>query len=168
MTNYGGSSMRKLNPAHIEKILELVNNAPYFQLLSMEVCEIREGYTRVEVDLNKKHLTPFATVHGGVYASLLDTACYWACYGELDEDAGYVTLDVNSTMLGSSNSGRLIIEGRRIKIGKSVCMSQATMVNEAGKLIAHGESKMMVTHGMQTITSAVEAMGSEPLPKKFI
>ena len=160
--------MKMLNPAHIERILDLVNNAPYFKLLSMEICEIREGYARVEVDLETKHLTPFATVHGGVYASLLDTACYWACYGELDEDAGYVTIDINSTMLGASNSGRLIIEGRRIKMGKSVCMSAATMVNEAGKLIAHGESKMLVTHGMQTIASAVVAMGKEPLPEKFI
>ncbi len=160
--------MRELNPEHIKRILDLVNNAPYFKLLSMEICEIREGYARVEVDLEKKHLTPFATVHGGVYASLLDTACYWACYGELDENAGYVTVDVNSTMLGSSNSGRLIIEGHSIKVGKSICMSEANMVNEAGKLIAHGESTMMVTHGLQTIAAAVEAMGKEPLPKKFI
>lgn len=160
--------MGKLNPDHIDRILDLVNNAPYFQLLSMVVREVREGYARVEVDLEKKHLTPFATVHGGVYASLLDTACYWACYGELDEDAGYVTVDVNSTMLGSSNSGRLIIEGRSIKIGKSICMSEANMLNESGKLIAHGESTMMVTHGLQTIASAVVAMGKEPLPMKFI
>ncbi|MEQ8236423.1 MAG: PaaI family thioesterase, partial [Syntrophomonadaceae bacterium] len=87
---------------------------------------------------------------------------------ELDEDAGYVTIDINSSMLGASNSGRLIIEGRSIKIGKSVCMSEATMINEAGRLIAHGESKMLVTHGMQTMASAVEAMCKEPLPKKFI
>ncbi len=160
--------MRELNPEHIDRIMDLINNSPYFKLLAMEVCEIGEGHARVEVELEERHRNPFGTIHGGVYTSLLDTACYWACYGELDEDAGLVTIDVNSTLLGSICSGKLVIESRRIKIGKSICMSEATVASDDGRLIAHGESKMMVTHGLQTIAGAVEAMGKKPLPVKFI
>ena len=51
--------MRTLNPVHIDRILDLVNSAPYFKLLSMEVREICAGYARLEVNLAKKHLKPF-------------------------------------------------------------------------------------------------------------
>lgn len=70
--------MKKLNPEHIKAILELINRGPYFKLLSMEVTKLDFGYSRVEIDLDAKHLNPFGGHHGGVYASLIDTAAYWA------------------------------------------------------------------------------------------
>ena len=160
--------MKKLNPEHIKAILELINQAPYFRLLSMEVKKLDFGYSRVEVDIETKHLNPFGGLHGGVYASIIDTAAYWAVYCELEEDAGLISLDLKVDDLSTAKDGKLIVEGKRIKLGRSICLSEATVTDSQGKLLAHGTSKQMVTTGLQSINQAVTAMGYQSLPPKFL
>ena len=160
--------MRNLNPEHIKALIELANQGPYIRLLSMEVKELSVGCARVEVELQDKHLNPFGAIHGGVYASLIDTAAYWAVYCDIEEDAGLISLDLKIDNLSPGKSGRLVVEGRRIKAGRSVCLAEAAVVDSDGKCLAHGTSKQMVTHGLQTVNQAVLAMGYKPLPPKFI
>jgi len=163
-----GESVKKLNPEHIKAIIELMNQGPYFRLLSMEVCQLDFGYCRVEVNLDHKHLNPYGGLHGGVYASVIDTAAYWAVYCELEEDAGLITLDLKVDFLSTIKEGKLIVEGRKIKVGRNICLAEATVTDTQGKLLAHGTSKQMITRGLQTINQAVAAMGDQPLPPKFL
>lgn len=160
--------MRKINPEHIESILDLINRGPYFELLSMKVCELSTGYSRVEVDLERKHLNPFGIAHGGVYSSVIDTAAYWAVYCEVEENAGFTTIDIKVDNLSMAKDGKIIVEGRSIKIGRSICLSEATAKDIHGKLLAHGTSKLMITQGLQSIGHAIEALGYRALPPKFI
>lgn len=44
--------MKTINPENIQGIIDLINQGPYFRLLSMEVKELRPGYSRVEVNLD--------------------------------------------------------------------------------------------------------------------
>jgi len=159
---------RKLNPAHVEAVINLINQGPYFRLLSMAVRELGPGYSLVEVDMEEKHLNPFGGIHGGVYSSLIDTAAYWAVYCELEENVGLISLDLKVDNLSPVKEGKLIVKGRRIKIGRNVCLAEATVSDEKGKALAHGTSKQMITRGLQTIEQAVLAMGGKPLPPKFI
>ncbi len=160
--------MRKLNPEHIEEVKGLINNAPYFQLLSIAVEEIGEEFARMKSDVKRKHLTPFGGIHGGAYASMLDSAAYWAAYSSIDENAGMTTLDLNVNNLAPVQGGELTILGRLIKAGRSICLAEAFIRNPAGKLIAHATSKMMVVPGMQTIEQAALFGGGRTLPPKFI
>ncbi len=107
--------MKKLNPEHIKAILTLINQGPYFRLLSMEVCKLDIGYCRVEVNLEMKHLNPFGGLHGGVYASIIDTAAYWAVYCELEETFGLTSLDLKVDNLSTAKDGKLIVEGETVK-----------------------------------------------------
>lgn len=160
--------MRTINPEHINGIMKLINQAPYFKLLAMEVKELKPGYARVEVNLANKHLNPFGGIHGGVYSSLVDTAAYWAVYCDVEEDAGFISLDVQVDMLSAVKDGWLIVEGKCIKAGRSICKAEASITDSNGKLLAHGTSKQMVIPGVQTINQAIESLGFQPLPPKFI
>jgi uncharacterized protein (TIGR00369 family) len=160
--------LRTINPAHVKALLELINRGPYFELLSMKVTELGVGYSRVEAHLENKHLNPFGAIHGGVYSSIIDTAAYWSVYCELDEDAGYTSLDVSVNNLSMINDGIITVEGRSIKIGKSICVAEASARDAAGRLLAHGTSKLMLLQGKQSIGHAIEAMGHKALPPKFL
>lgn len=160
--------MKILNPQHIKALLELINQSPYFQLLSMEVCQLDFGHARVEIDLKQGHLNPFGGLHGGVYASVIDTAAYWAVYCELEENVGLISLDLQVDNLSTVKEGRLIIEGKRIKIGRNICLAEAEVTDVHGKPLARGTSKQVVTTGLQSINQAIQAMGHEPLPPKFL
>lgn len=122
--------MRNINPKHIEELLLLINQGPYFQLLNMEVSELKRGYSKIIIQLEEKHLNPFGGLHRGVYASIIDTAAYWAAYCEVDEDMGYTSVDVSVNNLSIINSGKLIVEGKSLKVGKSICLCEAQAVDE--------------------------------------
>lgn len=160
--------MRLLNPDHIKSVLDLINQGPYFQLLSMQVYELGFGYSKVMVDLERKHLNPFGGIHGGVYSSLIDTATYWAIYCDIEENVGYISIDVSVDNLAPIKEGRLIVEGKLIKAGRSICIAEATITDHNSKYLAHGKSKQMVTPGLQSISQAISAMGYQSLPPKFI
>jgi uncharacterized protein (TIGR00369 family) len=160
--------MKQINPEHITALLELIKHGPYFELLSMNLCELGTGYSRVEVDLQRKHNNPFGAIHGGVYSSVIDTAAYWSVYCELDENVGFTTIDLSVNNLSMISEGKIIVEGKSIKVGRTICLAEAIAKDVHGRLIAHGTSKLMILNGKQSVEHAVRSMGYQPLPPKFI
>ena len=110
-----------LNPEHIKEVMELNNQSGYFKLLSMSVIEVGVGYSVVEMRLEEKHLHLLGGTHGGVYASLIDSAAWWALYGNMDEVSGFVSLDLSVDNLISAKEGVLIAKGKTKKVGKTIC-----------------------------------------------
>jgi uncharacterized protein (TIGR00369 family) len=160
--------MATLNPDHVQAVIAAINQGPYFKHLSMPVKEMGIGYSIVELKVGNEHLNPFGGIHGGAYASVIDTAAYWATYCELGEGVGLISIDLKIDYLAPISSGVITTKGRSIKIGKSMCLAEATATDKDGKWLAHGTSKMMVTKGLQTIEDAFRLAGSMALPSKFI
>ena len=159
---------KKVNSLHIESLMALVNESPYFSLLGIKLVDICPGYAKVELDIDKnKHYNPFGSVHGGVNASLIDTATYWAAYYHQPEDAGFTTLDVSVTNLAMAKEGKLTVHATAIKEGRSVCLCEAVVKDENDRVVAHGTSKLLVLQGRQTIADALKSMGYDNLPEKF-
>ena len=164
----GKEIVASLNSEHIRAVIKAVNRGPYFRHLSMPLKDLGQGYSIVELEVKNEHLNPFGGIHGGVYASVIDTAAYWAVYCELDEGAGYVSIDLKIDYLAPINDGLIITRGQSIKIGRTMCLAEATATDKDGKWLAHGTSKMMVGEGLQTIENALDFTGTKALPPKFI
>jgi uncharacterized protein (TIGR00369 family) len=153
--------MKELNPAYVNQVNGLINNSPYFQLLSMRVVEAGIGFSLLEIDLDRKHLQPFGFVHGGVFASIIDAACFWALFHGIEHpNAGATTVDLKLNYLAPAASGKLIARGRRIRLGKTLGYAEATVTDEKGKLLAHGTSTLMVLPENRLVIDS-------PLPPKF-
>ena len=154
--------MRKANPEHIRRLTNLINGSSYFQLLSMKVREIGMGYAVFEIDLDKKHLQPFGIVHGGAFASIIDTAASWAMfYAIVEQDGGMTSIDLKLNYLAPAVSGKLIAKGRQIKVGETIGYGKAEVTSETGKLLAHGTSTIMILPGKAPTADP-------PLPVKFL
>ncbi len=154
--------MKRPNPEYIRRIKDLVNNSPYFTLLSMKISDIGIGYSVVEIDLAPKHLQPFGLVHGGAYASIIDAATFWAFFYEIeDQNAGATSVDLKLNYLAPAISGKLIAKGRQIKHGKTLGYAEAQVTNENGKILAHGTSTLMIIPDKGIIADP-------PLPAKFL
>jgi uncharacterized protein (TIGR00369 family) len=160
--------MAALNPKHVEAVIRAINQGPFFRHLSMPVKEMGIGFSIVELRVKTEHMNPFGGIHGGVYASVIDTAAYWAAYCELEEGVGLISIDLKIDYLAPMRKGVVITKGRSIKIGRSMCLAEATATDEKGKWLAHGTSKMMVTQGLQTIEDAFNFTGFERLPPKYV
>lgn len=156
-----------LNPRHIEELIKLINSSPYYQLFSMVMEDIGTGYSVISLDMESKHLSPYQAIQGGVYSSLIDAAAYWAVYPELDPESGLITLDVTVHHLASVKSGKITVKGRRIKVGRTICLAEAAIESQEGRILAQGSSKLLVTDGLQTIDQ-LAALANTTLPPKFI
>lgn len=136
--------MRHLNPDYIEAVGTHVNSCPYFSLLSIEIKELSWGRAVVEVQVQEKHLQPFGIVHGGVFASLLDAAAFWAVYTQVADGLGMTTVELKLNYLAPLSAGRMIARGKSLRVGKTICLGEASIVNEDETLLAHGTSTMMI------------------------
>jgi uncharacterized protein (TIGR00369 family) len=153
--------MRKLNPQYVKAVSAHSDRSPYFTLLSMSIREVGIGYSLIEIDVQNKHLQPFGAVHGGVFASIIDAAAFWAVYSEVDENVGMTTVDLKVNYLAPARGGRLIAKGRRIKLGKTLGLGEAQVLNEENTILAHGISTLIVLPNLKVSFE-------DSLPPKFI
>lgn len=154
--------MKKLNAEYIERVNQLANQCPYFKLLSMRIKDVGSGFSILEIDLAEKHLQPFGFVHGGVFASIIDAAAFWAVFYDIeDQDAGATTVDLKLNYLAPAATGKLIAKGRQIKLGKTLGYAEAEVTDTSGKILAHGTSTLFILAGKGLISDP-------PLPPKFI
>jgi len=148
----------KLSQRYKETIAKIVNRSPYFLLLSMEIKDLQWGVSLLEVGLEEKHLQPFGGVHGGVMASVIDAAAFWAAFPQVENEMGLTTVEIKINYLAPIQKGKLIAMGRCIKMGKSIALGEAVVKDEGEKLISHGTATMMVVPNLHLL------IGHEDLP----
>lgn len=139
--------MIKPNEAYIEKLIEMVNTSPFPSHLRMKLDTISLDQATVKLETAQCHLQPFGIVHGGVMATLIDTATFWSVFLRLPEDAGLVNIDLKLNYLKSIASGIMTAKGRCIRAGRSINYAEASVKDSEGNLIAHGTSTLMVLPG---------------------
>lgn len=136
--------MQIVNPKYIEKLKYVFRTSPFPRHMAMVLDEIEIDGAVIALELAKYHLQPFGIVLGGVVATLIDTAAFWAAYLRLPEDAGMVNVDLKLNYLQPAVRGRLTAKGACMRPGRSICYSKASVFNENQTLIAHGTSTLMV------------------------
>jgi uncharacterized protein (TIGR00369 family) len=151
----------RLNPKYIEAISKVVNQSPYFSLLSMKIKDLEWGASVLEVQLEEKHLQPFGYVHGGVIASVMDAATFWAVFPKVKDGMGLTTVEIKVNFLAPVQRGKLMVKGRCIKVGRTLALGDATIHDANGNLLGHGTATMMIVPDLK-----VE--GQENLPPKLI
>ncbi len=137
----------KPNDDHIRELIELVNSSPYPSHMSMRLASIGLDTAVIELNASTCHMQAYGIVHGGVLATLIDTATFWAVYLKIPEEAGLVNIDLKLNYLKPVTEGLLRAEGRAIRTGRSISYAEATVVNADGATVAHGTSTLMTLPG---------------------
>jgi uncharacterized protein (TIGR00369 family) len=155
------SGMKQMNPAYIAQVMLATNACNFFQLMSMRIETLSWGKSELTIATGEKHLQPFGIAHGGVCASIIDAACFWAVFTEVPEDTGLTTVDLKLNYLAPVITSKLFGKGECIKLGRTMGLGKAEIYNSDGNIVAFGSSTVMVLPGM-------ELAGGMPLVPKFI
>jgi uncharacterized protein (TIGR00369 family) len=139
--------MLKPNPEFIEEAKRVLNTSPFPKHMSMELVDLRLDGATVTLKLANNHLQAFGIVHGGVLATLVDTATFWAVFLRLPDECGLVNIDLKLNYLKPALTGRLTAQGRAIRSGKSISYAEANVLDEDGQLLVHGTSTLMSMPG---------------------
>jgi uncharacterized protein (TIGR00369 family) len=93
-----------------------------------------------------QHYNPMGTVHGGWFATLLDSALGCAVHSALPAGRGYTTLELKVNMVRALTAKvqRVRAEGQVIHLGRQVATAEARLVGPDGTLYGHATTTCLV------------------------
>lgn len=136
----------------------------YHELLGMQVVEWQPDRAVVELTIEPKHLNRSGNVHGGVLASMLDSALSLA--GLHCDIPGNIrrgmTLSLTTTFVGPARQGVLRATGSVRGGGQKTYMSSGKIVDEQGTLVAMGEGSFRRRRGSESPEGFADNNPGEP------
>jgi uncharacterized protein (TIGR00369 family) len=112
---------------------------PAARLLGYRLSELERGCVVFELEPAEYHFNPFATVHGGITSTLLDSAMTAAVLSTLRSGLACSTLEIKVNFVRQIADGVGVVraEGKVIHVGSSIATSEGRLVDRQGKLYAH-------------------------------
>jgi uncharacterized protein (TIGR00369 family) len=122
---------------------------PFATLLNFTLSEISEGHAVFVCEPGEYHYNPIGLVHGGLAATLLDSAMGCAIHSTLAAGQGYTTLEikVNYIRAISAETGTVRCEGKAIHVGGRTATAEGRVLDANHKLIAHGTTTCLIFRG---------------------
>lgn len=119
---------------------------PIAETLDFHLVEVSRGQASFQGTPRQKHLNPMGTVHGGWYATLLDSAVGCAVQTMLAPGQGYTTaeLSVNLVRGARPDSGPLRAIGTVLHCGRQLATAEGRIVDAEGRLYAHATTTCLV------------------------
>jgi len=120
--------------------------APIARTLDFMLLEADEGRALFQGTPGPAHLNPMGTVHGGWYATLLDSAMGCAVHTMLPAGRAYTTAEfgVNLVRAIGAKAPRVRAEGKVIHCGRQLATAEARLVGPDGTLYAHSTTTCLV------------------------
>ena len=120
--------------------------APIASTLGFDLVSAEPGRVEFSIVPAEFHYNPIGSVHGGVYATLLDSATGCAVHSMLPAGVGYTSLDLTVKFLRAMtvDTGRVRCVGTVTHLGGRVALAEATLHDEAGRLLATATSSILV------------------------
>lgn len=114
--------------------------------LDFSLVEIGEGRAVFQGQPQLKHYNPLGSVHGGWYATLLDSAVGCAVHTTMPIGRAYTTaeLSVNIVRGATYKSGPLRAIGAVVHVGRQLATAEGRIVGADGKLYAHATTTCLV------------------------
>lgn len=133
-------SVTKITDSHKEYAANALHSLPFAQLIGMRLVDLKLDEAVISIEMRDDLRQPSGVLHGGVTATLIDTAMAFAVRTRLEPTAATATIDLTVHYLRPLVEGKAICTGRVVRAGKRVFTVSADVHNEEGKLIATGLS----------------------------
>jgi uncharacterized protein (TIGR00369 family) len=120
--------------------------APFSKLLNFLLIEASTGYAAFQGTPHAEFFNPMGTVHGGWFATLLDSAMGCAVHTLLPAGRGYTTtgLSVNLVKALTPKVQRVRAIGKVLHSGRQLASAEARLVGPDGTLYAHATATCLI------------------------
>lgn len=111
---------------------------PVIELLGARLDSVEAGKAVFSLEPSESHYNPIGVVHGGIIATMLDSAVGCAVHSALPVGVAYTTLELKVNYLRATTvqTGRIFAEGNTIHVGRQSAVAEGRVRDQAGKLIA--------------------------------
>jgi uncharacterized protein (TIGR00369 family) len=127
--------------------------APFLDLIGISPPHIEDGKAVTDVELAPHHMNRLQSAHGGVIATLLDTAMVGAARAAATPDSRLATLEMKTSFM-RPGKGKLRCEAGCVHASGTLAFCEADIRDVAGKLIATGSGTYRYVVGSASPRSA--------------
>jgi acyl-CoA thioesterase len=106
------------------------------QMVGMELVDLADGEAVIRVKMRDELRQPHGLLHGGITATLIDTAMAFAVLTRLGNDEKASTIDLTIHYTRPHTDGAVTCRARVVRGGKRIFTVSADAFNEENKLIA--------------------------------
>jgi uncharacterized protein (TIGR00369 family) len=135
---------------------------PIALLLGFDLVEVQEGRVVFAVEPGEQHYNPIGMVHGGLAATLIDSATGCAVHTTLPAGIRYTTTDVQVRFVRpiTRDTGRIECVGEVVHRGRTLATAEARVM-AGDRLLAHGTASLLILPpDARTGSTAPPASGS--------
>ena len=138
-----GSSDRE-DPTAREASLRASFAVGWTRELGLEPLELSPRQVVAQWDVGPRHAQPHGIVHGGVYASVVETCCSVGALLAAPEGMVVVGVENHTSFVRPVRQGRLLARAVPLHAGRRAQLWECTITDDAGRLIATGRLRAMV------------------------
>jgi uncharacterized protein (TIGR00369 family) len=122
--------------------------------LGVTADRVAPGEVELSMPFDARFTQQHGFLHAGAIASGLDTACGFAAFTLMPEDAGVLTVEFKLSLLAPGRGQRFRFSGRVVKPGRTLVFTEATAHATDGgseRLIATMSATMMAVTGRDDV-----------------
>jgi len=134
MTNY--ERRAEITPEQRAFAAESFHSMAFSKLIGMKLVDLRPDEAVISIEMRDDLRQPDGVLHGGVTATLIDTAMAFAIRTRLPVNESSTTIDLTVHFLRPHTTGTITCTARIVRAGKRIFTMAADVENEDGKLIA--------------------------------
>jgi len=126
----------------------LEDASAFLRAAGLAVDEVSGSRVTGHLVLGPEHHTPWGIVHGGVYATAIESAASIGASSAV-RDQGQVAVGLTNTthFLRPVTTGRLEVEAVALSQGRSQQLWRVDVTDGSGRLVAHGEVRLQNVAG---------------------
>lgn len=128
----------------LDRLRERVAASSFHRAFGMEVDDAVRGEVTIGWEAHPEHLNLQGLVHGGVLATLLDTAMGLAIRTALEPGRRHVTIEMGVHYLRPAHPGRLRARGTVARIGREIAFAEADVVDGQDRVLARATGTFSV------------------------
>ncbi len=120
----------------MEGLRKRIASSPLVRFMGIQLEDLGEGYARLAMEVEEKHLNSLGTLHGGVMATLNDIACGVAINTVLVPDYTILSLDLRVEFIETLSEGIVYCEGFLTQKKRAVAFAHSRLVDGRGRLLS--------------------------------
>ena len=129
-----------ISPERKQRAADGLHSLPFAKLMGMQLVDISPGEAVIRIEMRDDLRQPSGVLHGGVTATLIDTAMAFAVRTHLADEEFTATIDLTVHYLRPHTTGTATCTAKIVRAGKRIFTVSAEVENVEGKLIATGLS----------------------------
>ena len=144
------------DPQFAQRVRESFVRQGAMHTLGARLALLEPGAVDIELDWSQALTQQHGFLHAGMVSTALDSACGFAAFTLMPDDAAVLTIEFKINLLAPAQGESFRMEGRVLKPGRTI-----TVCEGRAYALASGHEKLVATMGctLMTVTGRQEIKG---------